>query len=32
MTIQELKHNIIHADGQPDYPKREPWQGMNFIR
>ena len=22
----------IHADGQPDYPEREPWQGMNFIR
>jgi hypothetical protein len=22
----------IHANGNPDYPEREPWQGMNFIR
>ena len=22
----------IHADGNPDYPEREEWQGMNFIR
>ena len=22
----------IHADGQPDYPQREPWQPMHFIR
>ena len=23
---------IIHADGNPAYPEREPWQPMNFIR
>ena len=22
----------IHADGHPDYPEREPWQPMHFIR
>ena len=22
----------IHANGNPDYPEREEWQGMNFIR
>lgn len=22
----------IHANGRPDYPEREEWQGMNFIR
>ncbi len=22
----------IHADGNPGYPEREPWQAMNFIR
>jgi len=22
----------IHANGQPDYPKREPWEPMHFIR
>ena len=22
----------IHANDHPDYPKREEWQGMNFIR
>jgi hypothetical protein len=22
----------IHANGTPDYPEREEWQGMNFIR
>lgn len=22
----------IHADENPDYPEREPWQSMNFIR
>ena len=22
----------IHADGNPDYPEREDWQCMNFIR
>ena len=24
--------NKIHADGNPDYPEREDWQGMNCIR
>lgn len=37
-TMRTLAHNMawllkkIHADGNPDYPKREPMQGMNFIR
>jgi hypothetical protein len=37
-TMRTLADNMawllkkIHADGQPDYPEREPWQGMNFIR
>lgn len=37
-TMRTLANNIswllkkIHADGNPDYPNREPWQGMNFIR
>ena len=22
----------IHANGQPDYPEREPWKPMHFIR
>ena len=22
----------IYADGNPDYPEREPWQPMHFIR
>ena len=22
----------IHADGAPQYPEREEWQPMNFIR
>jgi len=22
----------IHANGQPDYPEREPWEPMHFIR
>ena len=22
----------IHANGNPDYPEREEWLGMNFIR
>ena len=22
----------IHADGKPDYPEREEWQPMHFIR
>lgn len=37
-TMRTLADNMafllkkIHADGNPDYPAREPWQGMNFIR
>ena len=37
-TMRTLAHNMawllkkIHADGGPDYPEREPAQGMNFIR
>ena len=37
-TMRTLAQNMawllkkIHADGQPDYPEREPWQPMNFIR
>jgi len=37
-TMRTLADNMawllkkIHANGQPDYPEREPWQGMNFIR
>ncbi len=37
-TMRALADNMafllkkIHADGNPDYPAREPWQGMNFIR
>jgi len=23
---------MIHADNNPDYPEREAWQPMNFIR
>ncbi len=37
-TMRTLADNMawllkkIHADGHPDYPGREEWQGMNFIR
>ena len=37
-TMRTLANNMawllkkIHADGQPDYPKREPWEPMHFIR
>lgn len=37
-TMRTLANNMawllrkIHADGQPDYPEREEWQPMNFIR
>ena len=37
-TMRTLADNMawllkrIHAGGHPDYPEREPWQGMHFIR
>ena len=37
-TMRTLADNMafllkkIHADGQPQYPEREPWQPMHFIR
>ena len=37
-TMRTLGNNMawllkkIHADGQPDYPEREEWQPMHFIR
>ena len=37
-TMRTLADNMawllkkIHANGQPDYPEREEWQPMNFIR
>lgn len=37
-TMRTLADNMawllkkIHADGNPAYPEREEWQGMNFIR
>ena len=37
-TMRTLANNMawllkkIHANGTPDYPEREEWQGMNFIR
>lgn len=37
-TMRTLGNNMawllkkIHADGQPNYPEREPWQPMHFIR
>lgn len=37
-TMRTLANNLawllkkIHADGQPNYPKREPWAPMHFIR
>ena len=37
-TMRTLADNMawllkkIHAGGNPDYPEREEWQGMNFIR
>ena len=37
-TMRTLADNMawllkkIHADGNPDYPEREDWQCMNFIR
>ena len=37
-TMRTLANNMawllkkIHANGNPDYPEREDWQGMNFIR
>ena len=37
-TIRTMARNMawllkkIHADGRPDYPEPEPWQGTHFIR
>jgi len=37
-TMRTLANNMawllkkIHADGRPDYPEREPWTPMHFIR
>lgn len=37
-TMRQMANNMawllkkIHANGNPDYPQREPWQPMNFIR
>ena len=37
-TMRTMANNMawllkkIHANGQPDYPEREPWNPMNFIR
>jgi len=37
-TMRTLADNMawllkkIHANGNPDYPEREEWLGMNFIR
>jgi len=37
-TMRTLADNMawllkkIHADGHPDYPEREPWAPMHFIR
>lgn len=37
-TMRTLADNMafllkkIHADGKPEYPEREPWQPMHFIR
>ena len=37
-TMRTLADNMawllkkIHADGNPDYPEREPWEPMHFIR
>ena len=37
-TMRTLANNMawllkkIHADGKPDYPEREPWAPMHFIR
>ena len=37
-TMRQMANNMawllkkIHANGIPDYPQREPWQPMNFIR
>ncbi len=37
-TMRTLANNMawllkkIHANGNPDYPEREPWQPMHFIR
>lgn len=37
-TMRTLADNMawllkkIHSDGNPDYPEREEWKGMNFIR
>ena len=37
-TMRTLADNMawllkkIHAGGDPEYPQREPWQGLNFIR
>ena len=37
-TMRTLANNMawllkkIHANDNPDYPEREEWQGMNFIR
>ena len=37
-TMRTLADNMafllkkLHAGGQPEYPEREPWQPMHFIR
>ena len=37
-TMRTMANNMawllkkIHASGDPEYPEREPWQGMHFIR
>lgn len=37
-TMRTLADNMafllkkIHANGTPNYPEREPWKPMNFIR
>ena len=37
-TMRTMANNMawmlkkIHTNGQPDYPEREPMQGMNFVR
>ena len=37
-TMRTMANNMawllkkIHANGNPDYPEREPWQPLNFIR
>ena len=37
-TMRTMANNMawllkaIHANGKPEYPRREPWLGMNFVR